>query len=106
MQTNKQSEKTGKTQILNIICILALTIMTAIAGIMIGRNLTHTRSAATPTDTPETSSPAPMQEPQSSLLPKVPTPHTRPTNMHTSMLVDMLTMGLLSLSTWLLVLAA
>lgn len=74
MQVNKQSEKTGKTRILTIICILALTVMTVIVGVMIGRHLTHPRSAATPTVTPETASPAPAQEPQSSPLPKVPTP--------------------------------
>lgn len=74
MQVNKQSEKTGKTRILTIICILALTVMTAIVGVVIGRHLTHPRSAATPTVTPETTSPAPEQEPQSSPLPKVPTP--------------------------------
>ena len=74
MQVNKQSEKTGKTRTLTIIGILTLTIMTAIVGVMIGRNLTHTRSATSPTATPETSSPTPMQEPQSSPLPKVPTP--------------------------------
>ena len=74
MQVNKQSEKTGKTRTLTIICILALTVMTAIVGVVIGRHLTHPRSAATPTVTPETTSPAPEQEPQSSPLPKVPTP--------------------------------
>lgn len=79
MQVNKQSKKTGKTPILSIICTLALTIMTAIAGIMIGRNLTHTRSATSPATTPEATSPAPAQEPQSSPLPKVPTPNETPT---------------------------
>lgn len=74
MQVNKQSEKTGKTRILTIIGILALTVMTAIVGVVIGRHLTHPRSTATPTVTPETTSPAPAQEPQSSPLPKVPTP--------------------------------
>lgn len=79
MQINKHPEKTGKTRTLTIICILALTVMTAIVGVMIGRHLTHTRSAASPAATPETSSPAPMQEPQSSSLPKVPTPNEEPT---------------------------
>ena len=74
MQINKHSEKTGKTRTLTIIGILTLTIMAAIAGIMIGRHLTPTRSATSPTAAPETASPAPMQEPQSSPLPKVPTP--------------------------------
>lgn len=78
MQVNKQSKKTGKTRILSIICTLALTIMTAIAGVMIGRNLTHTRSATSPATTPEATSPAPAQEPQSSPLPKVPTPSNGP----------------------------
>ena len=79
MQINKHPEKTRKPRTLTIICILALTIMTAIVGVMIGRHLTHPHSAATPTATPETSSPAPMQEPQSSPLPKVPTPNEEPT---------------------------
>lgn len=79
MQINKHPEKTGKTRTLTIICILALTIMTAIVGVMIGRHLTHTRSATSPAATPETSSPATMQEPQSSSLPKVPTPNEEPT---------------------------
>ena len=79
MQINKHPEKTGKTRTLTIICILALTIMTAIVGVMIGRHLTHTRSATSPAATPETASPAPMQEPQSSSLPKVPTPNEEPT---------------------------
>lgn len=79
MQINKHPEKTGKTRILTIIGILTLTIMTAIVGVMIGRHLTHPRSAATPTATPETASPAPAQEPQSSPLPKVPTPSDGPT---------------------------
>lgn len=79
MQVNKQSEKTGKTQILTIIGVLALTIMTAIAGVMIGRYLTPNRSATSPTATPETFSPAPAQEPQSSPLPKVPAPSDGPT---------------------------
>ena len=74
MQINKHSEKTGKTRTLTIIGILTLTIMAAIAGIMIGRHLTPTRSATSPTAAPETATPAPMQEPQSSPLPKVPTP--------------------------------
>ena len=78
MQVNKQSKKTGKTRVLSIICTLALTIMTAIAGVMIGRNLTHTRSATSPATTPEATSPAPAQEPQSSPLPKVPTPSNGP----------------------------
>lgn len=74
MQINKHPEKTGKTRTLTIICILALIVVTAIVGVMIGRHLTPSRSAASPTATPETSSPTPMQEPQSSPLPKVPTP--------------------------------
>lgn len=78
MQINKHPEKTGKTRTLTIICILTLTIMTAIVGVMIGRHLTHTRSTTSPTATPETSSPAPMQEPQSSPLPKVPAPSNEP----------------------------
>ena len=79
MQINKHPEKTGKTRTLTIIGILALTVVTAIVGVMIGRHLTHTRSATSPTATPETSSPAPVQEPQSSPLPKVPTPSDGPT---------------------------
>lgn len=79
MQVNKQSEETGKTRILSIICVLALTIMTAIAGIMIGRHLTHPRSATSPATSPEATSPAPAQEPQSSPLPKVPTLTETPT---------------------------
>lgn len=74
MQVNKQPKKTGKTRILSIIGILALTIMTAVAGVMIGRHLTHSRSATSPATFPEATSPAPEQEPQSSPLPKVPTP--------------------------------
>ena len=78
MQINKHPEKTGKTRTITIIGILTLTIMTAIVGVMIGRHLTHPRSATSPTATPETSSPTPMQEPQSSPLPKVPTPSNGP----------------------------
>jgi len=73
MQLDKQSEKTGKTRILTIIGILALTVVTAIVGVMIGRHLTHPRSVTSPTATPEIASPAPVQEPQSAPLPKVPT---------------------------------
>ena len=79
MQINKHPEKTRKPRTLTIIGILALTIMTAIVGVMIGRHLTHPRSATSPTATPETASPVPMQEPQSSPLPKVPTPSDGPT---------------------------
>ena len=79
MQINKHPEKTGKPRTLTIISILALTIMTAIVGVMIGRHLTPSRSATSPTATPETASPTPMQEPQSSPLPKVPTPNEEPT---------------------------
>ena len=79
MQISKQPEKTRKSRTLTIIGIFALTIMTAIAGIMIGRHLTHPRTTATPTSTPETASPAPAQEPQSSPLPKVPTPNEEST---------------------------
>lgn len=79
MQISKQSEKARKSRTLTIIGIIALTVMTAIAGIMIGRHLTHPRSAATPAATPKTASPAPAQEPQSSPLPKVPTPSDGPT---------------------------
>ena len=79
MQISKQPEKTRKSRTLTIIGIFALTIMTAIAGIMIGRHLTHPRTTATPTSTPETASPAPAQEPQSSPLPKVHTPNEEST---------------------------
>ena len=79
MQINKHPEKTRKPRTLTIIGILALTIMTAIVGVMIGRHLTPSRSATSPTATPETASPVPMQEPQSSPLPKVPTPSDGPT---------------------------
>ena len=78
MQINKHPEKTGKTRTLTIIGILALTVVTAIVGVMIGRHLTHPHSAASPTVTPATSSPATMQEPQSSPLPNVPTPSNEP----------------------------
>lgn len=79
MQLDKQSEKTGKPRTLTIICILALTVMTAIVGVMIGRHLTHPRSATSPTATPKIASPAPAQDPQSAPLPKVPTPSHGPT---------------------------
>lgn len=79
MQINKHPEKTRKPRTLTIIGILALTIMTAIVGVMIGRHLTPSRSATSPTATLETASPVPMQEPQSSPLPKVPTPSDGPT---------------------------
>ena len=79
MQVNKQSEKTGKTRTLTIIGILTLTIMTAIVGVMIGRNLPHPRSATSPTAPPETSSPPPLprqdtrQRPYAQTEPKPPT---------------------------------
>ena len=76
MQINKHPEKAGKTRILAIIGILALTVVTAIVGVMIGRHLTAPRRAAVPTAPP---APAPVQEPQSATLPKVPTPSDGPT---------------------------
>ena len=79
MQVNKQSEKTRKPRILTIICILALMIMTASAGVMIGRHLSHPHSATSPETPPQVASPTPAQEPQSSSLPKVPTPTEAPT---------------------------
>lgn len=80
MQTNKQPEKAKKPQIITILGILALTIMTAVAGIMIGRHLSHPHTAGAPTPTPPTVSPAPTQEPQSSpLATTAPTPTSAPT---------------------------
>ena len=79
MQISKQSEKARKSRTLTIIGILALTVVTAIVGIVIGRHLTHPRSAVTPVAIPEAASPAPVQESQSSPLPKVPTPSHGPT---------------------------
>ena len=76
MQVNKQSEKAKKPRILTTICILALTIMTAIAGVMIGRNLTHPRSVTSPKTPLEATSPTRAQEPQSAPLPKVSTTST------------------------------
>lgn len=79
MQTNKQPEKVGTPQIITILGILAVTIMTAIAGIMIGRHLSHPHTAGVPTLTPPTVSPTPTQEPQSAPLPTAFTPTSAPT---------------------------